>query len=188
MNYWTRKLYVGASLLMGLLSSAHAVYVGGNPLSYTDPDGLARIATPGFNNFAEATRWHRKYQDLYVANDAMRERIKKNCPSLLAQFDNWTVSVDPNIDNPVKRSRGFYAFGNFNRQSTQFNKSFFDLGASQGPSQGDVFAHEFRHMMKTNADLFRPGDEMRDPLTVPGEVDADAWARKFWQEKCECAR
>jgi hypothetical protein len=56
------------------------------------------------------------------------------------------------------------------------------------PAQGNVFAHEFRHMMKTNADLFRPGDELRDPLTVPGEIDADAWAKKFWQEKCECGQ
>lgn len=40
MSDWTRKLYVGASLLMGLLNSAHAVYVDGNPLSYVDPTGL----------------------------------------------------------------------------------------------------------------------------------------------------
>lgn len=43
MNYWIRKRYVGVSLLMGLLSSAHAVYVGGDPLSYVDPMGLKKI-------------------------------------------------------------------------------------------------------------------------------------------------
>jgi hypothetical protein len=73
---------------------------------------LARIQTPVFRSFVEATGWRRKYKDLYDANDTMRERIKKNCPQLLAQFDNWTVYVDPNIDNPLKRSRGSMRLGN----------------------------------------------------------------------------
>ena len=47
MSDWTRKLYVGVSLLMGLLNSAHAVYVGGNPLSYVDPTGLDAVVITG---------------------------------------------------------------------------------------------------------------------------------------------
>ena len=37
MNHWARKLYFGASLLIGLQGGAHAVYVGGNPVMYVDP-------------------------------------------------------------------------------------------------------------------------------------------------------
>lgn len=40
MNHWARKLYFGASLLIGLQGGAHAVYVGGNPVSFIDPRGL----------------------------------------------------------------------------------------------------------------------------------------------------
>lgn len=39
-NHWARKLYFGATLLVGLQGGAHAVYVGDNPLSYIDPRGL----------------------------------------------------------------------------------------------------------------------------------------------------
>lgn len=40
MNYWARKLFIGVLLLVSLLGGAHAIYVDGNPLSYTDPEGL----------------------------------------------------------------------------------------------------------------------------------------------------
>lgn len=42
--------------------------------------------------------------------------------------------------------------------------------------------------MEENDRMYRPGDEARDPKTVPGEIDADAWAKKFWSEQCECRR
>lgn len=35
-----KKLYFGAALLLGLESGAQAAYVGGNPMSHTDPSGL----------------------------------------------------------------------------------------------------------------------------------------------------
>src|SRR5437660_923096 len=46
MNYWTKKRYASVSLLMGLISGAHAGYVGGNPLTATDPTGLLQFNKP----------------------------------------------------------------------------------------------------------------------------------------------
>ena len=162
------------------------VYVDAQVLSLIDPTGLARILTPEGMSFGEAIRWRKKYKALYDANENMRRLIEKNCPQLLPQFDKWTVYVDPNIDDVYKRSRGTYAHGWYSRQTTQFNKRFFDTDPSERPSQGDVFAHEFRHMMKKNDDLTRPGDAVRDPKNVPAEIDADRWAKNFWEGKCEC--
>jgi uncharacterized protein RhaS with RHS repeats len=163
------------------------VYVGADPLSFIDPDGLAQIQVPKFATFAEEAAWRRKYKDLFTVNDSMREHMKKYCPQLLDQFDRWKVYVDPQIDDMLKRQRGRYASGKYSLQSTGFNKSFFNIDPGEHPSQGDVFAHEFRHMMKANDDLARAGDEARNPLTVPSEVDADDWALKFWRD-CECRK
>jgi hypothetical protein len=42
MSNWVRRLGAAAALLIGLMNVAHAVYVDGNPLSYTDPEGLVK--------------------------------------------------------------------------------------------------------------------------------------------------
>jgi hypothetical protein len=89
------------------------------------------------------------------------------------------------IDSVYQRSRGTFADTRFSTQTTQFNRPFFNREASD-PSGASIFAHEYRHLMEQNNRLFRPGDEARDPAKVPGEIDADAWAKKFWSEKCEC--
>lgn len=60
--------------------------------------GLARILRPDFKSFNDGVQWVKKYKDLFDQNDSMRERIKKNCPQLLRKFDNWTISIDSNID------------------------------------------------------------------------------------------
>lgn len=41
MNYWLRKFVLGVMLTVGLLGSAHAIYVGADPLNYIDPEGLS---------------------------------------------------------------------------------------------------------------------------------------------------
>lgn len=41
-----RRFFVGLWLLTGLLSGAHALYAGGNPLGYVDPDGLSPKGLP----------------------------------------------------------------------------------------------------------------------------------------------
>lgn len=41
MRHWTRKMCIGALLLIGLHPSVNALYVEGNPLMKIDPTGLA---------------------------------------------------------------------------------------------------------------------------------------------------
>lgn len=163
-------------------------YVSGSPLTMIDPLGLAQIAIPKFNSFAEEVAWRKKYKALFDINESMREHIKKVCPSLLAQFDRWIVYVDPNIDNPLKRAKYTYADGRHSTQSTRFNKAFFNIEPGDPVSHGDVFAHEFRHMLTANDALSRPGDVVRDAKDQPAEQDADKWAREFWLGKCKCEK
>jgi len=161
-------------------------YVGSDALNGADPFGLAQIDLPG-STFGEKMASARKYKDLVDANAAMREKIAKNCPKLLEKFDRWRIAIDPYIGDPLRRAKGDnYAFTNYENQSSQFNKGFFDLGSGINPSQGLVFAHEFRHLMKINHDLARPGDAFRKLETVPAEIDADRWATQFWKGECEC--
>ena len=162
-------------------------YVGGNPLSSTDSMGLAQILEPQFRTFDEARKWRQKYRDLYDANETMRQRITTYCPDQLAKFDNWRINIDPNIDGGYLRRARAFATTRFRTQASQVNWAFFNRETTD-PSGLAIFAHEFRHLMDENNRLFSPGDEARDPATVPGEMDADAWAKKFWSEQCECRR
>jgi hypothetical protein len=43
----SKRISIGALLYVGLLSGAHAVYVGGNPISYVDPKGLDAVVVTG---------------------------------------------------------------------------------------------------------------------------------------------
>ncbi|QTD46389.1 hypothetical protein [Ottowia testudinis] len=132
-------------------------------------------------------QYTKKYEDLFNANDSMRQAIIKNCPSLLKSFDEWVIFVDPNINDPLRRSKSSWGSTRFseNRSRTQINYAFFNRQHGD-PSHADILAHEFRHTMKVNFQMFRPGDEFRDPKVVPGEIDANKWAQDFWSNKCDC--
>jgi len=159
-------------------------YVGGNPVMYADPDGLAQILGRPVD-FYEGIRWARKYKLLIDQNISMRERIIKNCPNLLQKFDKWVISIDPNIDAGYLRRAHTFATTIYRAQTSQFNWAFFNREFTD-PSAAQIFAHEFRHLMDVNNNLARPGDSARDPKTVPAEIDADAWGSKFWSEQCDC--
>ncbi|WCM86281.1 RHS repeat domain-containing protein [Acidovorax sp. NCPPB 3576] len=161
-------------------------YVGGSPILYVDPMGLARILKPDFKSFNDGVQWVKRYQELFDQNNAMRERIKKNCPNLLKKFDDWAISLDPNIDRGYgKRAGSTFATTRYSTQSSQFNWPFFNREIGD-PSAAAIFAHEFRHLMDENNNMSRPGDGFRDPKKTPAEMDADAWASKFWSEQCDC--
>jgi hypothetical protein len=159
-------------------------YVGGNPNSWVDPAGLAQIIPPAFRTFNEERKWRQKYKELFELNDTMRDRIKKYCPDQLDRFDNWRINVDPNIDSVFNRSGDTFADTRFSTQITQFNWPFFNREASDPPG-AFIFAHEYRHLMPQNHQLFKPGDELRRGKS-PGETDADAWAKNFWSQNCQC--
>jgi hypothetical protein len=42
--------------------------------------------------------------------------------------------------------------------------------------------------MDENDALYKPGDAARRAKDLPGETDADAWARKFVSDQCDCKR
>ncbi len=46
MNSYIKKFLAGLLLMLSVIGSVHAVYVGGNPLSYTDPEGLTPKGLP----------------------------------------------------------------------------------------------------------------------------------------------
>ena len=89
------------------------------------------------------------------------------------------VTVDPNIDNPARRTQQGYGITNGNK--TTFSRRFFMIGPSESPSQLHVGWHEFRHTMPGNSSIVDPPGSIGDILSgnaqrVPGEIDADAFA------------
>ncbi len=171
---------------MGLAAGINGfTYVSNNPLKFVDPFGLAQIIPPTFGTFDGERKWRQKYKELFDLNDSMRERIKKYCPDQLERFDKWRIILDPNIDSVFNRARTSFAMTDFDTQITQFNWPFFNREASD-PSGAFIFAHEYRHLMPQNSQIFRLGDRVRNAAKVPGEIDADAWAKKFWGDNCQC--
>ena len=175
-------------------------YVGGNPLYGSDPYGLYTVHsgfTPDLGlSFTENARRKRDYMNspagqreqlLINLGQAFQARINKcqsNRDEIQKIFDNWQVSVDPNIDG-ANRSRTA-ADTDYGDQTTQFNFWFFN-----GDRRSDTFAHEFRHLMPGNNALYGDGSYIGNRLRGnaarhPGEVDADKWANSFRSGDCGC--
>jgi hypothetical protein len=133
----------------------------------------------------------KKYKDLIDANEYMRDRIDKLCKldrdAIKKEFDDWRIFLDKNIDDPLTRSRdGSLARTDFTHKTTQINKLFFNRDVN--PSPAFALAHEFRHLSPVNKAL--PYDTKRE-ITRQGpeslqELDAEAWAKKFMDDKCLC--
>ncbi|MEH6462289.1 hypothetical protein, partial [Chitinimonas sp. JJ19] len=167
-------------------------YVDGNPLSYSDPSGLARVLGAP-EGFTERMAWGKKYGVLFPLLDEMQAKINKLCKGdkgrIQKIFDGWTITVDPNIANPARRARQTYATTKYGNQSTQFNYGFFN-SASDGPGVNAIFAHEFRHLMPENNKIDAAADLgaalSGKPTDSRYEQDADAWAAKWVKENCTC--
>lgn len=160
-------------------------YVGGNPLSYTDPYGLFEVV-------GDATPAQRRL--LEELGEAFEKGLVDICEEDRAElqsiYDNARVNVNPNIDDPLRRDRNSAADANFDSRTIQFNYWFFN---SFPGSQSDTFAHEFRHLMRINHELFKPEHLadwlIQDPEAyskLPFEVDADNFARMFNADVCGC--
>ncbi|WP_304440885.1 RHS repeat domain-containing protein, partial [Rhizobacter sp. Root16D2] len=167
-------------------------YVGGNPLTYADTAGLAKIVGRP-DGFQEGLAWARKYKDLFAYNDLMRKRIIAQCKNdggkVLRRFDNWVIKIDPNIDDPLRRARENFAITNYSSQTSQFNLAFFNTVATD-PGQGLIFAHEFRHLMPGNHTI-NGSSTLGSVLSgqsgkSPAEQDADSWAKEFLRGACTC--
>ncbi|WP_310270193.1 Ig-like domain repeat protein [Roseateles saccharophilus] len=165
-------------------------YVGGNPLSGIDPYGLARIVgAPAYGpNFGKPSKeyqeWQKRYgQPMQRILDAVQDRIRGLCQidrdRLQKEYDEWVVTVDPNIDNPARRIQQGYGITKGNK--TTFSRRFFMIEPGENPSQLQVGWHEFRHTMPGNASIVDPPGSIGDILSgnaqrVPSEIDADAFA------------
>lgn len=119
---------------------------------------------------------------------SLQDKIKKcdkNKDYLQKKYDNWVVSVDPNINDPLNRHRTA-ADTTYSSKSTQFNFWFFN--SSSGQAQ--TFYHEFRHLMEENHNLDNSGylgsRLSGNGTNEPIEIDADKWATSFIGGDCGC--
>jgi RHS repeat-associated protein len=179
-------------------------YVGASPVSALDPSGLARIV--GYPSFGpkfggppskEYQDWYKRFS-LPLDNmlDAVQRRIAGLCQNdrdrLQKEFDEWVVSADPFIDDPIKRIK--QGWGITKGNSTTFSRRFFLIDPGERPTQLYVGWHEFRHTMPGNASIVDPPGGLGDVLSghaerVPSEMDADAFADWFDTPKtCGCPK
>lgn len=150
---------------------------------YYDPYGLFEVV-------GNATATQRKLlEDL---GEAFEKGLVDICSESRAEmqeiFDELRVNVDPNINSMVRPRE--QASADYENRTIEFNYNFFASGSYQ---QSSTFSHEFRHLMKANHDLIRPG-ELVDRLIftdeeynkLPTEVDANNFAKTYNADVCAC--
>ena len=164
-------------------------YVGGNPLSRTDPLGLFEVE--GYPSSTFDKRKHpAKVQELYRYAAELQALLNKACPgNKKAQelFDKWVGKLSPRWSDPVT---------DYKTRATEFTAPFFD-SKSYGfgkPSPSFVFMHEFMHMTDSNYAKSRSTStgEYINAFTkgtsndLPFEKHADQLVRDLIKGTCPC--
>ncbi|KZT16161.1 hypothetical protein A1D30_11655 [Acidovorax sp. GW101-3H11] len=164
-------------------------YVGGNPLSRTDPLGLFEVE--GYPSSAfDRRKYPANVQELYRYASHLQDLLAKACPGnkkAKELFDAWIGRITAGGGNPVT---------DYEKRTTDFTRPFFDpsnYGYGKASPQF-VFMHEFMHLVDSNNRVMRQtstGEYINKYMQgqsnqLPGERHADQLVRDLLNGKCPC--